>query len=382
MDDAGSELHPAGSSAPDTPISVISGGLSSDILPTGSSTSDAPISVINLNDDEGQDYDCPKYEDIIQDGECEPPPPYMPPHYPSAPLQKSITVPTSLISEDVARQALMEYAKKKCCYSTGPAQHMLLQHLQPFNTFRYRLDTFTETRICKWVSDPYYGEEVDGPGNGPPPDAWDLQAEPPTLFQNAEYYMALPHTSSIEICLQCGGLGRSMCRNCFGAGRGLYELSPIHLNSRRKLCLGCGGSGYQHCTTCGSTGKLLKYIQVTIKWENHNFEFVADHNSDFTTKRFKKVTGEIIFSDEQQMVLPVTNFPKPSINEASENVIYHHRAEFTNSKIMRQRHSIEWLPLTKVDYTWNGAEYDYFVYGKENRAYTQNYPRKCCCTIM
>lgn len=403
MDETGSVLQPAGSSTPEAPISVITlkddesqendCSTCSERHPAGLSNPDAPDSVITVREDESQRNECPKYEDLTHDETFEPPPPYMPPHLPSTHVEKSITIPTSIISEDTARQALLEYAKKKCCYSTGPAQQMLLKDFQPLNTFRYRLDTFTETRICKWVSDPYYGEEVDGPDNGLPPEPWDLQAEPPNLFQNAEYYMPLPHTSSVEICSQCNGLGRNLCMSCYGSGRArcMYcggsgwssnQMCFSCTGTGRVWCIGCRGSGYQRCITCSSEGRLLKYIQLAIKWENHNFEFIGTHSSDFPTKRFKKVTGEIIFSDEQKMVSPVTNFPELSINEASENVISQHRTKFTYSKILKQRHSIEWLPLTNVNYTWNGAEYDYFVYGKENRAYATNYPKKCCCTIM
>ncbi|XP_069824018.1 protein SSUH2 homolog [Dendropsophus ebraccatus] len=405
----GSELHPAGSPASISDITFKDENPEGNDCPKcedfthGSAESYAlgvPVSVITLTDedcqvneylkyedlthvhavditfkdDESQGTDRPKYEDLMQ-----------------APVE--VTIPTSLISEDVARQALLEYARKKCYYSTGPAQQMLLQDLQPFSTFRYRLDTFTEIRICKWVSDPYYGEEVDGPDNGPPPNPWDLQANPPNLFQKAEYYIPLPHTSSVEICSQCGGLGRNICISCFGTGRSRCMYcggAGWSGNQRcfscggmgRQWCMGCSGSGYQRCITCSAKGRLLKYIQLTVKWKNHNFEFIADHKSDFPTKRFKKVTGDIIFSDEQQMVSPIVNSPEPSINEASENVISKHRSEFALSKILRQRHSIEWLPLTKVNFTWNGAEYYYFVYGKENKAYATKYPIKCCCTII
>ncbi|XP_066451070.1 uncharacterized protein [Eleutherodactylus coqui] len=365
----------------------------SELRPVGSLNPDAPISVIMLKDDECQMYDCPRYEDLTLDGKFDPPPPYVPPYYPSAPVEKSFTIPTSLVSEDAARQALLEYAEKKCCYSSGPAQEMLLQDFHPFNTFRYRLDTFTETRICKWVTDPYYGGEVDGADNGPPPDPWDIQKEPQHLFQKSKHRMPLPHTSSVETCSHCcgsgsntcgscGGSGRSTCMSCGGSGWNTDQSCSSCGGSGCDRCSWCSGSGSQCCTTCWGQGRVIKYIRLTIKWENHNFEFLADHQSDFTTKRFKKATGEILLSDEQQTVSPVTNFPEPSINEASEKVISQHRTTFTYCRILRQRHTIEWLPLTKVDYIWKGAEYHYYVYGKENRAYAKDYPRKCCCAIM
>ncbi|XP_040263128.1 protein SSUH2 homolog isoform X2 [Bufo bufo] len=433
MDESGSELHPAGSSDPEAPVSVTTlkddksneadcpkyedlegselqqtdGQTSvidlkddeyqgkdcpkSEELNHGFSDLNASITIQSLKEDESEGTDCPKYEDIKLDGDFEPPPPYLLPDFPPAPFRKPITIPTSLISEDAARQALLEYATKKWCYSTGPARQMILRDFQPFNTFRYRLDTFTETRICKWVSEPHFGGEVDGPENGLAPNAWDLPAEPPCLFRNAEHCMPLPHTASVQVerttqrQVQVSNKLRVISKFPFHRPAQIVAVAAgTHAYCAMGLvgCISCGGSGYQQCFTCCSKGEVVRYILLTVKWENHNFEFIADHKSDFKSKRFKKVTGENIFSDEQQMVTPVTSFPEPSISEASENVISQHLATFTNSKIQQQRHSIEWLPLTRVTYTWHNAEYDYYVYGTENKAYAKNYPRKCCCTIM
>ncbi|XP_066450782.1 protein SSUH2 homolog [Eleutherodactylus coqui] len=328
----------------------------------------------------------------MTDGIFDPPPPYVPPYYSSAPVEKSFTIPTSPISEDAARQALLEYAKKKHFYSSRPVQEMLLQNFHLFNAFRYCLETFTENRTCKWMAVPYNGEEVDDAGNGPHPNPWDIQKRPPHLFRKSEYHMPLPRTSSVKTCSQCRGRGRNICGSCGGSGWSrcmACGVSPTNLNQTCTACGGmgqvrccmCSGCGFKRCTTCCGQGRLVTYIQLTIKWENHNFEFLADHQSDFPTKRFKKVTGEILLSDEQRTVSPVTNFPEPSINEASENMISQHRSEFAACRILRQRHTIEWLPLTKVDYTWKGAEYHYYVYGKENRAYVEDYPRKYCAIM-
>ncbi|XP_071984321.1 protein SSUH2 homolog [Engystomops pustulosus] len=147
-------------------------------------------------------------------------------------------------------------------------------------------------------------------------------------------------------------------------------------------CPGCGGFGYRRCLTCSGTGKLHQFLQLTVQWENHNFEFIADNKSDFPTECFKNVTGLKMFYDEQKMVSPVTHFHEPSINKASKNGISQHRAELTESKILRQRHSIEWLPLTKVNYIWKDGEYDYYVYGNENQTFAKNFPKKEHFAIM
>lgn len=40
------------------------------------------------------------------------------------------------VSEDAAKEALIQYAASKCCYSSAPAKEMVFRNLQPFNTYR------------------------------------------------------------------------------------------------------------------------------------------------------------------------------------------------------------------------------------------------------
>ncbi|XP_071983828.1 protein SSUH2 homolog isoform X2 [Engystomops pustulosus] len=312
--------------------------------------------------------------------------------FPSAP-EENLSVQPATISEDDARQSFLEYAEKHCCYSSAPAQDMTIQNLQNFNTHRYSLVTFTESRTCAWKAEPYNGQEVDGPANGPAPSTWEVIVNRPDWFVTGQNRVRVPHTSVVEICSNCCGRGRVRCASCCGTGRGMCMGCCGSGRSGDRMCYSCGGigrarcswcsgTGLQLCFTCVGKGELLKYLRLKVKWENHNFNFIADHKSDFPNKRFKKVTGKIVFSDERQMVSPVTNFPETSINEASQNVIVQHRTEFQQCRILRQRHSIEWLPLTKVNYIWKSTEYDYYVYGNENKAYAKNYPRKCCCAVM
>ncbi|KAG2471116.1 SSUH2 protein, partial [Polypterus senegalus] len=59
------------------------------------------------------------------------------------------------ISEDVAKEVFIDYASSKCCYGTRPAKELVFTDLQPYNTFRYRLETFTESRSTEWAYEPY-----------------------------------------------------------------------------------------------------------------------------------------------------------------------------------------------------------------------------------
>ncbi|XP_018410716.1 PREDICTED: protein SSUH2 homolog [Nanorana parkeri] len=318
--------------------------------------------------------DPPSYEDVMAgagDGMFEPPSPYSPPCVPTAPPPE-LRTPPPYVSEDVARQVLMDYSKKHSFFSSKAATNMQLQKTQTFHTHRYRLQTFTESRKCKWVTVPYDGKPIDGPGNGPAPKPWEVPVQLPNMFQAGKKKVRVPHTSRLEVCAYCKGIGRKKCAKCGGLGK-----AKKATGNERSMCGYCNGYRSFMCEDCHGQGHDLKYIELTVKWKNHPIEFVADHKSDFPSKRFKKVTGEVVFSDEQMSLIPVTGFPDPSINEASQKAITQHRLHSESSKILRQEHRIEWLPLTKVEYTWKNKQYEFFVYGKEKKVYADNYPMGC-----
>ncbi|KAM3914290.1 protein SSUH2 homolog [Leptodactylus fuscus] len=327
------------------------------------------------------------------DGGNFPPPPYPGPTPDPAPTpDNSWTIPS--ISENEARKALMDYVKSKCCYRSAAAQEMDFHELRPFNTYRFRLETFTESRTCKWVTRPYHGQAVDSPVFGIPPQPWDIPIQVPTMFKDEKMNMPVPHTSTLKACPQCLGICRTVCKKCHGTsrvrcwvcngtGRRFDDTCHHCRGQTTESCTTCNVSGYEKCTGCSGRGQILNYIQLNVTWKNNIYEFVADHNSEFPTDLFKKVNGEKIFTDEQMLLSPLVNFPAQSINQASQNALQQHRTQFfSTSRVLRQRHSIEWLPLTKVEYMWRGKRYDYFVYGKENEVYTDNYPQTCCCTVM
>ncbi|XP_072276563.1 protein SSUH2 homolog isoform X2 [Pyxicephalus adspersus] len=286
----------------------------------------------------------PGYEEITSDGMFEPPPPYTPPCVPSAPPME-IRMPAPYISEDVVRQALKDYSKKHSFFSSKVVNEMVLEKFLTFHTHRYRLETFTESRHCKWVTVPYDGRSIDGLRNQQIPKPWDIPVQVPKMFRDGEQNIKVPHSSRVLRCGDCKGKGKHICLKCGGSVWSVY-------GTQRSTCLHCMDSDSYKCRKCSGQGFVMKYVLLSIKWTNNTSEFVADHKSNFPSKSFKKVTGEVVFSDEQMSLQPITGFPDPSINEASQKEISLHRSQSRRCKILRQKHSIEWIPLTKVEYSW------------------------------
>ncbi|XP_044157710.1 protein SSUH2 homolog isoform X2 [Bufo gargarizans] len=278
-----------------------------------------------------------------------------------------------LITEAAAKQAFRDYGDSKFWYGSAPAKEMTIEGLQPLNTYRFSLETFTDSRTCEWVTELYTGQHVDST-NVRFVQPWEVTVAVPDMFKDRTQKMKVPNTSSVKIqCMWCNGTGRrmqmEMCQQCYGSGT--------------ESCRMCNVTNIQNCVTCAGRGQVLTYLQLTVTWKNNKYEYISDHNSEFSSDHFSAVHGERIFTDEQLSVSPLAHFPDSSIIWASQNALEQHRTQFSSTcHVLRQRQSIELLPLTKVQYTWKGNPLNYFVYGKENKVYVQNYPQKCCCAVM
>ncbi|XP_042563816.1 ssu-2 homolog, tandem duplicate 2 [Clupea harengus] len=320
------------------------------------------------------------------------PPPYADsPQRPNRPDAPHWEIPS--ISEELAREALVEYVASRCCYSRKPAKEMVFSELHSLNTYRYRLDTFTESRSTEWASEPYNGQPVDG-FSGVAPGPWDLPVPIPAMFQDCQRDVRLPHSSSIKGCNQCLTLGKSPCNKCVTSGQ--IQCSACsgsgrdHSDNRCSDCRGsgrvrcspCHGAGSLQCPNCQGKGQLLCFLKLTVKWKNHSSVHVVDKRSGFPVDMLQDAPGEMLFTDMNQRVYPVESFPDGAVNAASKQAVQEHHSQFsTTCRILQQRQTIELIPVTRVHFTWRDKTHIYFVYGADHMVYAKDYPAKCCCSI-
>ncbi|XP_041081314.1 protein SSUH2 homolog [Polyodon spathula] len=309
-----------------------------------------------------------------------------------APAQTEWNIPS--ISEDTARDALVQYASSKCCYSTKPAETLVFSNLESHNTYRYRLETFTESRSTEWAHELYRGQPVDA-YTQPPPAPWAIPAKAPTMFKDATQEIKIPNTAYVKPCHTCTGMGMIPCTKCARCGSKQCWVcngsrvraggeSCHHCNgSGRTTCDGCNGTGLNSCNTCKGKGQLLVYIRLKIKWKNNVDDFVVDQESGFPINRVSAVTGKKVFVDKQHMVSPAVGSPDPDISKAAKRLVRQHHAKFASTyRILQQRQTIELIPITKASYSFQEKDYTYFVYGAEHKVYTEDYPAKCCCCTI
>ncbi|XP_068170778.1 protein SSUH2 homolog isoform X2 [Antennarius striatus] len=306
-----------------------------------------------------------------------PPPPA---YTPQPELDKNTSVPdvrVPQVSEEVARDALLRFVESRWRFSSKPARNMSFRELRAVTVYRYRLETFCETRTSGWQFEPYNGQLVDGAEFGLSPLPWDVPVAPPQRFSDGVEKVRVPHSCIVKKrCLICHGKGfrrkpgnhkrsgSTRCTSCHGRGR--------------KRCLSCNGQGFKTCSVCHGSQNLLHFIQLTVTWKNNVSDFVPDRQPDFPDEKFEKVTGDPFFIDENVLVYPIRGFPDQEICDASSRLIQEHLQRFSaTSRVLQQRQTIELVPLTHAFYTYSGKDFSFFVYGTENKVFTSRYPSAC-----
>ncbi|KAM6981347.1 protein SSUH2 homolog [Aplochiton taeniatus] len=322
-----------------------------------------------------------------------PPPAYNPqPELDKNAVVPNVSVPT--VSEDVAREALLKFVDTKWTYRSKPARDLTFKELRPITVYRYRLETFTESRTSGWQFEPYNGQVVDGPQYGMSPPPWDIPMTTPQRYMDIVQKVRVPHSSFVKACHTCHGCGRTRCNHC--SGRGNKRCTFCHGHGRRnhgnqrnqrcsscngrgrKRCMSCQGHGNKTCSTCHGQMNLLHFIQLTVTWANNVYNFIPDRNPEFPLKNFENASGDNFFVDENLLVYPIHGFPDQDLCDASQRIIQEHFSRFTAvSRILHQRQTIELVPLTHAFYEYGGKTFDYFVYGLENQVYTAKYPSAC-----
>ncbi|XP_069499121.1 protein SSUH2 homolog [Ambystoma mexicanum] len=297
------------------------------------------------------------------------------------------------MTEDVARDALLGFVRGRCCYGRRPAAQLVIQDLKQLVLYRYRLETFTESRLSEWTFEHYTNQGVDGPQNGQSPKPWEFTISSPGMFQEDTKKFRVPHSSVIKACHKCHGRGRYKCSGCHGAGRSRcvtcsgsrsktkHKRCQVCSGSGRKRCNTCSGRGSKVCTTCKGEKKLLHFLQLSINWKNNLFEYITEQQQlNFPMELLSKVQGSNIFKDQGDQVYPIIDFPNSAISKASQTAISEHSAMYGGScRILQQCQSIDLIPVTEVHYTYQEKSYLYYIYGKENKVSALEYPQRCCC---
>ncbi|KAM4581916.1 protein SSUH2 homolog isoform 1-T2 [Fundulus diaphanus] len=333
----------------------------------------------------------PGYEGIGGGGYLPPPMPLQPVAPQPGPTPDDWSIPA--LSEDAAREAFKDYVQSHCCYSSGPAVEGVITNTESFNTYRLRLETFTENRSTEMAEKPYEGETADFYVQ-PAPRPWEVQTKTPQLFTKDTEEIRVPYTSSVKecnacrgegtvSCKDCNGNGYKQCTDCNGSGK-KEEENCSHCNGTGKdRCSKCNAKGKNKCETCNGKKQVLTYVKVKVEWKNNVDDHLVEQNSGLKAGELKSVSGKELYKITQIMVYPLYGFPNPAIAEASDRLIKEHQSKYAQtSRILQQRQTVELIPVTKVNYKWKNKMYVFYVYGNENKVSAEDYPATCCCCVI
>ncbi|KAF8764545.1 Protein SSUH2 like protein [Argiope bruennichi] len=345
--------------------------------------------------DIGQIEKIPGYEGITFEEVVLPPPTFPswePDQRDHKPLQN-----LPVLSEEEVRDAVTQYASENCCYGSKPAREMKVKEIEMMSAFHYKLETFAEKRESAWKFEPYTGQSIDGPANGPAPSPWDVTVPPSDYFKDGKKKVEVPHTAFVKPCHACVGIGRVRCSKCDGYGR--KQCTWCEGRGRRKRfdqeeqcdscggsgfdrCIRCSGSGQVKCPTCNGKGNLKAFVELTVSWANHVDDYISE-TSSMPKELVKQVTGQVAYEEENPRVFPIMHAPDVAVRNASNELVTKHGSAFTNERILKQRQCLRIIPIGHVKYEYNDKVDEFFVYGYEHKVYFKSYPQKCCCcTIM
>lgn len=342
------------------------------------------------------------YADVGFGKEDAPPPP-PPPSYAEVATSAIEFTTAANISEEEAREALLQFVAENCCYGDKAAKQMQFDRIDPSNALHYRLETFCEKRTTCRVEVPHYPHQrVDGPHNGTPPLPWNVPVSPEREFADLEYKLPVPHTAEVRRCGVCAGRGRVRCGRCNGCGRvtcptcsgsgrerhnseeGIYYTTCTHCGGPGRVCCGrCDGSGRVTCGHCDGTGEMTSFIQLTVKFTNNVMDYIME-DTPMPDELVKTVSGTELFARTLPQVKPISNFPVQQINENSARLVEESRTAFPGQRQLKQRHNLRAVPVTSVAYTFKEESSTFYVYGMERKVYSPDYPHRCCwgCNIL
>jgi len=321
-----------------------------------------------------------------------PPPPYAPP--PDSQMPEQRFQQSTAITEDQARDAMLQFVSEHCCYGKAPAQEMVIKDVIPSSAYHYSLTSFCESRKTEWKFEPYRGQPIDSPVNGPAPPPWAIPAQPPQMFSDFQTKIEVPHTANIKPCHDCMAVGYKRCYRCCGRGRlrcsrcqgsGLVEGMQ-----QREQCMNCLGRGWRSCDVCNGHGRikcptclaqaqLKTFIEMTVKWENHVSNHVVERTDRLPAELIVKSEGTEIFSQELPRVWPIINFFDQQVNIGSKKLVDEHSNKWPSKRILLQRQLLRAVPVSEIHYNWKEMSSRFWVCGHDHKVYAPDYPQQCCC---
>lgn len=325
-------------------------------------------------------------------------------------IAMDVAMDVATVSEATAREALLNLAKKDCCWSKGPATKCEILSRIAIASFHLKLETFQETRGSHEAHDRNINSHHPG---GQEPGIWSMPVVHPPHFQDTVAVHDIPFTSHVRTCFCCNGSGKVKCQPCHGSGRtacvrcggdgkishtthkdGKTETTQSNCGtchaSGKVSCSRCHGSGNVTCGECGGPGKLRHWKKMTVTHKTVVHEQMVDKidDKDLPPALLEEAPGRTVISHQAHGLAALTGL-MPDLCAASVEETGKARQHMLGSGGVQhqQRLTVRCIPVTACRAKYGSAEFGFWVYGDDNRCNSPEYPSKCCgccvdlCTI-
>ncbi|XP_072335942.1 protein SSUH2 homolog [Scyliorhinus torazame] len=298
-------------------------------------------------------------------------------------------VTPDVLSEGEVRRTLMAWVRRKLRYKNELVRKMEITEIMPSIIFYYVLDTFIEQRALKFSY-----QENPVLGTALPPNrklkAWEVQCFPVKHFQDETKHFHMPNSDKKGMCNSCYGRGLVLCARCWGSGEidcrkvsspergGMMSLCPECTGNNTADCEKCSAIGHIPCLRCSGKGRVWYFTNLKVEYlTHHRYKLIADE--DFPTSAVQKAHGLVIHEHTAELLTPISTCREEEVNLASQHLVEESHFAWPDSRILRQKHKLMAIPVTKVLFNWEDLSGRFWIYGTKRQVYFKNYPLKKVC---
>ncbi|CAL2039150.1 unnamed protein product [Caenorhabditis brenneri] len=95
-------------------------------------------------------------------------------------------------------------------------------------------------------------------------------------------------------------------------------------------------------------------------------------------KLLLQAEGKRIFEEEQDYIIPISRYPQEDVNNMSKLFCAQHLQKCMGvCRVIRQRHYMNAIPISKVHFSLGNEKGIFYVYGTQKLCYFPNFPSKC-----
>uniref|UniRef100_A0A1I7U8X2 ZZ-type domain-containing protein n=1 Tax=Caenorhabditis tropicalis TaxID=1561998 RepID=A0A1I7U8X2_9PELO len=159
-------------------------------------------------------------------------------------------------------------------------------------------------------------------------------------------------------------------------GIGTHDLCYMCHGRGIKECHHCKGGGKKPCTSCAGTGSVRSYTRIKVYFKNERSEHYTE--SEIPEKLLLQADGKRIFEEEQDYVIPISRYSDEDVNKMSKLFCAQHLQKCMGvCRVIRQRHYMNAIPISKVHYSLGNEKGIFYVYGTQKLCFFPNFPSKC-----